>query len=225
LVQLSQDTGVPVIEDLGSGALIDLEVVGLKNEPTVGSVLRSGADLVLFSGDKLLGGVQSGLIAGKRTFVDKLRHHPIYRALRADKLVIAILEGVVAQYLAPEPEKTIPLLTMAALSGEDLERRAQSLTQELIKELKTMRVAVCAANSAFGGGTLPTETLPSFGLELSAASVSAEKLVKKLRASEPPVVPIVNEGKVVIDLRTILPQEEALLIRALLAVDGQLQSN
>ncbi|HEY9777387.1 MAG TPA: L-seryl-tRNA(Sec) selenium transferase [Planktothrix sp.] len=225
LVKISSETGIPVIEDLGSGALIDLSVVGLKEEPTVSSVLQSGADLVLFSGDKLLGGLQAGIVAGKSAFVDQLRRHPIYRALRADKLVIAILEGVVAQYLQPMPEKSVPLLTMASLAASDIERRAQAVAQRLHPQLKAMRVGVAPVQSAFGGGTLPTELLPSFAVQLSSDAHSSEKLVKILRASEPPVVPIVNDGKVLIDLRTIQIEEESLLIDVLLTLDERLQSD
>jgi L-seryl-tRNA(Ser) seleniumtransferase len=223
LVKLSKETGVPLLEDLGSGAIFDLSSLGLKAEPTVGSVIQAGVDLVLFSGDKLLGGVQAGIVAGKRELVERLRKHPIYRALRADKLIITILEGVLSQYLSPEPQTTVPLLAMASCPSESLRQRAENLCSRLLARVKVLRTQICPASSAFGGGTLPDQTIPSFGLEIHAP-VSCEKLVEKLRAAEPPVVPIVSDGKVILDLRTILPEEEPLLMAALEQVDQELQS-
>jgi L-seryl-tRNA(Ser) seleniumtransferase len=170
-----------------------------------------------------LGGVQAGIVAGKRELVERLRKHPIYRALRADKLIITILEGVLAQYLSPEPQTVVPLLAMASCSGESLRQRAERFCSRLPARLKVLRAQICPASSAFGGGTLPDQTIASFGVQIDAP-LSCEKLVEKLRAAEPPVVPIVSDGKVILDLRTILAEEESLLMAALEQVDQQLQS-
>lgn len=221
LVSLSANSGIPLVEDLGSGALVELAPLGLRDEPTVTSVLQAGADLVLFSGDKLLGGVQAGIVVGKKALVQRLRKHPIYRALRADKLIVAILEGVFAQYLAPSPQSAIPALRMATASTECLRQRAEDFVA--LNKPIGLRLAVVAATSTFGGGTLPGETLPSFGIEIAPPQkVTADKLAGLLRKAEIPVVPIVQDGKVIIDFRTVQPEEEPLLAQVLADVGKML---
>jgi len=221
VVKVARDSGVPLVEDLGSGAFLPMASLGLRDEPTVAAVLQAGADLVLFSGDKLLGGVQAGIVVGKKALVEKLRKHPIYRALRADKLIIATLEGVFAQYLAPQPEQIVPALRMAIASGESLRRRAENFVGAT--RLRALRCAVIETTSTFGGGTLPGELLPSFGIEiLPPAKVTADKLSRLLRSAENPVVTIVKEGKVTVDFRTVQVEEESLLATVLFEIDETL---
>jgi L-seryl-tRNA(Ser) seleniumtransferase len=221
VVKVAVDAGVALVEDLGSGAILEMAPLGLRDEPTVSAVLQSGADLVLFSGDKLLGGVQAGIVVGKRSLVEKLRKHPIYRAVRADKLIIATLEGVFAQYLAPSPENIVPALRMAIASRDGLKQRAQNFVAST--KLMCLRCRVVETTSTFGGGTLPGELLPSFGVEISPqAKVSADKLSRMLRTAENPIVAIVKEGQVTIDFRTVQPEEEPLLAMVLIEIDKSL---
>lgn len=224
LAALAQESNVPFIEDLGSGAIIDLGKLGLRDEPTVPDVLKAGADVVLFSGDKLLGGLQSGIIAGKKSVVERLRRHPIYRALRADKLVLGILESVLSEYLTPEPETRIPALRMAMIPASELEPRAQGIATRMRSQLQVLRCVAHATESAFGGGTLPSETLSSFGLMVdSDKKISAERIVRELRFGDPPLIVTVSGERVMIDLRTIRPEEEEELVRVLLQADQRLQ--
>jgi L-seryl-tRNA(Ser) seleniumtransferase len=221
VVKVAVDAGVPLVEDLGSGAILEMGPLGLRDEPTVSAVLLSGADLVLFSGDKLLGGVQAGIVVGKRALVERLRKHPIYRALRADKLIIATLEGVFAQYLAPSPQTIVPALRMAITTSECLKQRAQNFAAAT--KLRTLRCGVVETTSTFGGGTLPGEQLPSYGVEIMPeAKITADKLSRMLRSAENPVVAIVKEGKVTIDFRTVQAEEEPLLATVLTDIDKTL---
>lgn len=222
LVQVGKETGVPVMEDLGSGAIVDLSKLGLADEPTVGSVIEAGIDAVLFSGDKLLGGVQAGIIAGKKTVVERMRKYPIYRALRADKLILTVLEGTLAQYLSNQPEKSVPAMRMASLTQDELQHRVDALVARMQGGFKNLRCSRIATVGAFGGGTLPSAQLPGWGVHVSAPGFDASVLAARLRGCEPPVVAIVSDEKVTIDLRTILPEEEESLVAALTQMDQSL---
>lgn len=216
LVELGREKGVPVAEDVGSGALFDISKLGLKKEPTIDLQIRAGANLVMFSGDKLLGGPQAGIIAGERKWVEQLRKSPMYRALRADKLIIAIIESVLVSYLRPEPEKIIPALKIASVPPEKLKERAEKLIAQLQNQLNgAMKCKLVKTQSTLGGGSLPGQTLDSYGVELEKEKTSAEKLSKRLRSGHqglPPVIGIINDNRLIIDLRTILPEDEKDLI-------------
>jgi len=207
LVSLSRESAVPVVEDLGSGAFFDMSRFGLQREPTVRDSIEAGAGLVLFSGDKLLGGPQAGIAAGSMALVERLRKNPMYRALRADKLVIAILENVLSLYLSPHPEKEVAVLALAAIPLQDLEKRAREFASSLdggIREFLDLEVV--PTRSAFGGGSTPGQSLPSYALSLGTKdkSVSASALSTALRRAETPVITTVNADRVLIDFRTIL---------------------
>ncbi len=213
LVALAKETGVPFAEDLGSGALIDVAQFGVDNEPTVQSMLTQGTDLLMFSGDKLLGGAQAGIVVGKTKYVEKLRRHPIYRALRADKIIIAMLEAVLIQYLSPNPEEAIPALKMASSPPEDIRKRAGKLVTWASRACPELVCGVTPTFSTFGGGTTPGTAMASFGVQIKAkGEVSAEQLAQILRDCETPVIPIIADETIIIDLRTI-PVEDAPLLR------------
>ncbi len=216
LVELGKERGIPVAEDVGSGALFDISKLGLKKEPTIDLQIRAGANLVMFSGDKLLGGPQAGIIAGEKRYVEKLRKSPMYRALRADKLIIAIIESVLASYLHPAPEEIIPALKIASVPPEKLKERAERLVLQLEQKLNgSMKCNLVKTQSTLGGGSLPGQTLDSYGLELEKEKTSAEKLAKRLRSGQrglPPVIGIINDNRLIIDVRTVLAEDEKDLI-------------
>ncbi len=219
LVELGKEKNVAVAEDVGSGALFDISKLGLKKEPTIDLQIRAGANLVMFSGDKLLGGPQAGIIAGERKWVEKLRKSPMYRALRADKLIIAIIESVLASYLSPQPEKIIPALKIASVPSEKLKERAEKLISSLeAKGNATLNCKLVKTQSTLGGGSLPGQTLDSYGIELEKAKTSAEKLAKQLRSGQnglPPVIGIISDNRLIIDLRTVLDEDEKELLEVI----------
>jgi len=199
--------GVPVVDDLGSGALLDTAAYGLAHEPTVQESLAAGAALVTFSGDKLLGGPQAGLIVGRRDLVNKLNRHPLARALRADKLCLAALNATLLHYVRDEAEREIPVWRMLALPLALLEARAQAWA----KQLGTG--AVVAGESTVGGGSLPGECLPTRLLALDVNKPNA--LAARLRAQTPPIVARVAESQLLLDPRTVAPEDEPAFLRGL----------
>jgi L-seryl-tRNA(Ser) seleniumtransferase len=216
LVALGRAKGVAVMEDLGSGCFINLSRYGMKPEPTVQEAIQSGVDVVSFSGDKLLGGPQAGIILGKKKALDLLRKNPLNRALRIDKLTLAGLEATLRLYLdsdhAPE---NLPALSMLTCPVEELERRARSLRRKLTKGLSSRcQVTLREETSQVGGGALPLEELPTRVLALRPLGMSASALEERLRKSETPVIARVKEEEVLLDVRTVADEEEEDLLRA-----------
>ncbi len=219
LVTLGAKHKVPVVEDLGSGALIDYSKIGMKYEPTVAEVIGEGVDLVMFSADKLMGGSQAGIICGKSEHVKLLRDNPMYRALRADKLTIAILEQVLSQYLRVSPEKHINVMQMATTPASELKSRAEAFV-ERAKLAPGYKLIVIETRSAFGGGTLPGHTIESFGITIEVEGTvkrknSPDKLLTLLRRALTPVIAIIQDDQVVIDFRTVQSHDEPLLLESL----------
>ncbi len=219
LAALGRERGLPVIEDLGSGCLYDLAAHGVVEEPPVRASLEAGVEVVTFSGDKLLGGPQAGLIAGKRETLERIRRNPLFRALRADKLIYAALEATLREYLFERWDR-IPALAMIRARPEALRERAERLAAAL-----GAGAAVEAGESLLGGGSTPEQTLPTFLVavetaELCArqsagqgAKLSAAALERRLRAGDPPVLARVEKDRLLLDLRTVFPdQEEALAV-------------
>jgi L-seryl-tRNA(Ser) seleniumtransferase len=202
---------VPVIEDLGSGCLVD----DLRGEPPVRSSIAAGVDVVCFSGDKLLGGPQAGIIAGRKSLVDQLRTHPLMRALRVDKITLAALEATLADYAAGRARATIPVQRMLHLTAEEIEARAQALATTLAAH--GWRVAMITGASAVGGGSAPGIALPTVLLSIERAGESAAATEQWLRALDPPVVARIEHDRVVIDLRTVLPDQDVMLASLLTA--------
>ncbi len=223
LVRLGRERGLPVMMDLGSGCLIDLRRRGLSQEPTPADILAQGVDLVLFSGDKLLGGPQAGMFAGKRELVARARRHPLMRALRLDKLTLGILEGTLMAYLDPETlPANIPAVGLLMATEEEVRARAERLVSQLSgKTRERLRPAVIAGNSQAGGGTLPTENIPTALVALNPANpagLSPNQMEKRLRKMDPPVIGRIQEDTLLLDLRTVFPHEEAFLRNALEAL-------
>lgn len=217
LSKLAAEKNVPFVHDLGSGAFVNIEELGLEHEPTVQESIEQGADLVLFSADKMLGGSQAGIIAGRSDLVKKLSAHPIYRTLRMDKLNIALLESVLACYLKNDAWQTIPALSMAKQSDQSIKQRAESFLQSVSKDITAeFQAQVVSTASAFGGGSLPGQSIPSFGIAFTGGgAMSASALAKKLRLSRTPVICLVQKEKVIIDFRTVMEEDEPELLSAL----------
>jgi L-seryl-tRNA(Ser) seleniumtransferase len=214
IAAVAHQAGLPYLVDVGSGLLLDLEPWGLRGEPRVQDALAAAADLVLFSGDKLLGGPQAGCIVGRREVVGRCRQHPIARAVRADKMTLAGLEATLALYRDPaESIQAIPVLRMLTLDGEELERRAAGLAALCPAVLKA---SVQAGESAVGGGSFPGAVLPTTLVALDAGALGPDGLALRLRVGEPAVVARVGGGKVLLDPRT-LPEDGFPALAAALA--------
>ncbi len=209
LVSLGQEAGIPVMEDLGSGVLLDLTSYGLPPEPTVQECIEAGVDIVTFSGDKLLGGPQAGVIVGKKELIEKVRKNQVARALRIEKLTIAALEATLRLYLEPEKAlEKVPVLRMLTRSEDDLKKQAQRLQRRLRKELPAGEVRVEKGFSTVGGGAFPLAELPSYILSFSSLYISVENFARKLRLEEPPLVARIQHDSLLLDVRTIKAEEE-----------------
>jgi L-seryl-tRNA(Ser) seleniumtransferase len=220
LVELAHRHGIPVMEDLGSGMLMDLSSFGLPREPTVREAVEAGIDLVTFSGDKLLGGPQAGLIVGTRAAIDRIRCHPMARAMRIDKLTLAALEATLALYLDPEQAiRHIPVLRMLSMSTIELEQRSRALADRLGEALDgRAEVTVVAEPSTVGGGALPLTELSGYAIALAPRNLSVNALAFALRGGHPPVIGRCRDNRLLLNLRTVLPNEEDSLIDTLKTV-------
>lgn len=220
LARLAHERGLFLYEDAGSGALIDLAPHGLAGEPIVRDSIKCGADVVTFSGDKLLGSAQAGLVVGRRELIERLRRFSLYRALRADKLALAALEATLNAYRRGEAVREVPALRMLAASREEIEARVVSLIGRLRERLGEgdFGFEIIEGQSAIGGGSAPTTHPPTALLALAHASLTASALEEKLRHSSPPVVARIVGDRVVLDLRTVAEEEESELIDALASV-------
>jgi L-seryl-tRNA(Ser) seleniumtransferase len=212
LVKLSRERGLPVMEDLGSGALVDLEQFGFRGEPSVLDSLRAGVDVVTYSGDKLLGGPQAGLLSGRTDLLARMRGNSLFRALRVDKLTYAALESTLLAYVKRE-YGAIPALRMMSLSRQEIDRRAASVANEV--GLSQLTIEVIDGESVIGGGAAPSSVLPTRLLAITCARLSADELCARLRKSDPPVIARVEEGRVLLDLRTVFPEQDRLIADAL----------
>jgi L-seryl-tRNA(Ser) seleniumtransferase len=226
LVALGRRYQLLVVEDLGSGCLVDLSRYGIEREPTVQETLKAGVDLVLFSGDKLLGGPQAGLALGERSAVARLRRHPLTRALRPDKMTLAALEATLRLYLdEPQALAAIPTLRMLTRPEKELERLAGTLARSLRRRGGgRLKVEVRPSVARVGGGSLPTTSLPSRALALDWPPLAPHQLEERLRQAQPPIIGRVEQGALLLDLRTLLPEEERLLLTALEGVMAGLPS-
>jgi len=216
LVALAKEYGLSCAHDLGSGALHDLTQFGLPHEPTVQESLAAGADAVFFSGDKLLGGPQCGIILGKRTAVEAMRANPFYRTFRVDKLILAALEATLRLFLAPETIREQHRVTELLTRPEAAIRaQAEALAASVREGCAGLSVAVQSTPSEVGGGSLAGEQLPSWAVALSAEVMSAEELASRLRLNDPPIFARVHEDAVFLDCRTLLAGEEEIVVAAL----------
>ncbi len=220
MVGLGCRYGLMVVEDLGSGCLVDLGKYGLEREPTVQETLKTGAALVLFSGDKLLGGPQAGLALGNREVVEALRKNPLTRALRPDKMTLAALEATLRLYLdEPQAVAGIPTVRMLTRPIAELQHQAQALARKMKRRFgPRLQVEVLESVARAGGGSLPHHPLPSRALALTVASLSAQDLEIRLRRASTPVIGRVERGVVLLDLRTLLPGDQETIMTVLAEV-------
>ena len=222
LVALARRHNLPLMEDLGSGALIDLHSVGVNGEPGVLDSLRAGVDIVTYSGDKLLGGPQAGLISGRADLVARMRSNSLFRALRVDKLTYAALEATLLAYVRRDHE-AVPVLRMMRLPKDEIARRARKIVSEVesagLNDSRTksggLKLELIDGESVIGGGAAPSAVLPTRLIAVSHADLGADDLSARLRAHVPPVIARVEEGRVLLDPRTVFPEQDANLITAL----------
>jgi L-seryl-tRNA(Ser) seleniumtransferase len=219
LADLGRRFSIPVAEDLGSGYLgpahlpACLESAGaLRDEPIVSRSVAAGVDLVMFSGDKLLGGPQAGIIAGREDALARIRRHPLVRALRVDKLTYAALEATLEEFAAGRAHTTVPVAAMLAMSAEDIGRRANALAEALLS--RGLRATVVDGESTIGGGSAPGTTIPTKLVVIEHPSHMAHDLERLLRRQPVPVVARIEHDRVVLDLRTVDPQDDALVLSA-----------
>ncbi|MBI4480273.1 MAG: L-seryl-tRNA(Sec) selenium transferase [Acidobacteria bacterium] len=218
LVALGREKSIPVFEDLGSGCLVSLAAQGIRDEVPAGHSLAAGADVISFSGDKLLGGPQAGVIAGKKEIVSRIRRNPLFRALRVDKLTYAILESTFLAY-RQEQYHRVPTVRMIQMSAQEIEQRARQLIETVPSRREGLRLEVVDGESVIGGGSAPGDSIPTRLIAVTHATQGAAALGTKLLASHPPVIARVEADTVLLDLRTVLPHQEAVLAQALRALD------
>jgi L-seryl-tRNA(Ser) seleniumtransferase len=221
LAALGKKHGLPVIDDIGSGALLDFGRFGFTGEPVARESIAAGADLVLFSGDKLLGGPQAGIIAGRKEHVQKVEKDPLMRAFRLDKMTLAALEATLRLYLNEEQAlREVPGLRMLGTPLDELRRRAEGLAERLrqVEGLADVRVREDVAY--VGGGSLPDQALASWVVEAEARGVSDAELARRLRLGAPAVLGRLREGRLVLDVRTVFPEQEAALVAAVRQAAG-----
>jgi len=215
LVELGHRRGIPVLEDLGSGALFDLQSVGVSGEPGVLDSIAAGVDVVTYSGDKLLGGPQAGVLSGKKEAIARIRSNPLFRALRVDKLTYAALEATLLAYVKQD-HNSIPALLMMRMTKEEIAARAGRLAIQL--QGGKCRAELVDGESVVGGGAAPGATLPTKLIAISIEGLASEELAARLRASDPPIIARIEEGRVLLDLRTVFAEQEPTLSAALRSV-------
>ncbi len=219
LVALGAERGIPVISDLGSGCFLDLTQFGFEPEPLVRDAVAMGPDLVCFSGDKLLGGPQAGIIVGKKDAVARVRRHPLFRTLRVDKVTLTLLEATLRLYRDPETlYKTVPILRLLSLPANEIEGRVRAFLARLGPAAEKLGAECVESTSQTGSGSLPDQGVPSWALALEVPNTSTKQLADKLRSATPPVFTRVHGERVLIDFRTVLDGEEEELLRILSAL-------
>jgi L-seryl-tRNA(Ser) seleniumtransferase len=219
LVDLARKRNLPLLKDLGSGALFDLRSVGVNGEPSVLDSLRQGVDVVSYSGDKLLGGPQAGMLSGRTDLIARMRSNSLFRALRVDKLTYAALEATLLAYVKGEHD-AIPALRMMRLSKEEIGRRAEAVAKRI--QSSKLQVEVVDGESVIGGGAAPSASLATRLLAITCQRLSADNLASSLRASDPPIIVRVEEGRVLLDLRTVFPEQDDIIASALQSIGNPL---
>ena len=208
VVAMAKKHKLPLVEDLGSGALLDLRLVGIQNEPGVLDSLRSGVHVVTYSGDKLLGGPQAGLISGREDLVKRMRSNSLFRALRVDKLTYAALEATLLAYVKRD-YAALPALRMMQTPLSEIQQRAKAVAAAV--RSSTLHAETVESRSLVGGGSAPSATLPTAVVALTSNTFSPEEMMARFRASDPPVIARVEEGRVLLDLRTVFPEQDGIL--------------
>lgn len=209
LVELGHEHGLPVIEDLGSGSLLDLSRFGIHDEPSVPDSIRAGVDVVSFSGDKLLGGPQAGIILGKKEYIDILKKHPLTRAMRVDKMTLAALEATLRSYEAQQ-EMDIPVIAMLSAGAKALREKAEQLLSMLAEA--GISAQIVPTEGQVGGGSVPNQVLPSFAV---AFTQDVNKLEEQLRLGDRPIIGRIHEGKYLLDVRTLWEEDFPIIVEAM----------
>ena len=212
MVQLGHDRDMLVIEDLGSGCLVDLNQFGIHDEPTVQDSLRAGVDVVSISGDKLLGGPQAGIILGKKKYVDILKKHPLTRAMRVDKMTLAALEATLRSYEAGKAFEEIPTIAMLAATQDQLQAKAETLCAGLVAA--GCNAQVVATEGQVGGGSVPTKMLKSFAVAMEPKTGRVDEMEEKLRLGMPPIIGRINHDRYLLDVRTLKETDFEVIIAA-----------
>lgn len=212
LVALARNRKIPFMEDLGSGALFNLQTIGIHGELGVLDSLRAGVDVVTYSGDKLLGGPQAGLLSGRADLISRMRSNSLFRALRVDKMTYAALEGTLLAYVKRKYDE-IPALQMMGIAKQEIASRAAALAAAV--PAGSLHVDLLDGDSVVGGGSAPSATLPTRLLALTSRKLSADELATRLRSSNPPIIARVEQGRVLLDLRTVFPAQDAVVLKAL----------
>ena len=216
MVELSKGRGIPLVEDLGSGALLDLAAVGVTGEFGVGHSLRAGVDVVAYSGDKLLGGPQAGMLTGRPELIRRMRSNSLFRALRVDKLTYAAMEATLLAYVKGDVEE-IPGVRMMRMSPEEIGRRAKAVVAG-VRGVARLRAEVVEGESVIGGGAAPSAVLPTWLIAVAVEGLSADELLVRLRHSDPPMIARVQEDRAVLDLRTVFAEQDELVVAVLRAL-------
>lgn len=216
MIELSRSAGIPLVEDIGSGCLVDLKPYGITDEPLVQESITAGADLVCFSGDKLLGGPQAGIIAGARRLVEPIRQNPLMRTYRVEKLIYGALEATLGSYRFRRAETEIPVVRMIAMTGEDLRTRARKFSRKLKGAFPGgIHVRLMEGNSVVGGGSCPECRLPTTLIAIESKFASPNAAESRLRSQDPPIILRVEEDRLLVDLRTVFPSQEHMLLEGL----------
>jgi L-seryl-tRNA(Ser) seleniumtransferase len=224
LVALARRRNLPLMEDLGSGSLIDLHSVGINGEPGVLDCLRAGIDIVTYSGDKLLGGPQAGLISGRADLVARMRSNSLFRALRVDKLTYAALEATLLAYVRRDHD-AVPVLRMMRLSKDQIARRAEEIVsrvQSAQGKSARLKLELLDGESVIGGGAAPSAVLPTRLIAVTHIDLSADELSARLRTSTPPIIARVEQGRVLLDLRTVCSEQDANVATAIASLPRDL---
>ena len=226
LVKLGKDQGIPVMQDLGSGILYNMKDWGLKDEPTVQECVAAGVDVITFSGDKLLGGPQAGVIVGRKKYIEAMKKNQLTRALRVDKLTIAALEATLLEYLEGKPEETIPVIRMLCRSSEQLKHEAEQLLDNLGNRIGSLphvaSLSLVELEDMVGGGAYPTYKIPGFGVDIEFHDNALEKVARELRLGTPALVTRKQDDKMRISVRTLLEGDAELLVDL---IDGVLTTD
>jgi L-seryl-tRNA(Ser) seleniumtransferase len=219
LVELGHKHNLPVIHDVGSGAMIDFTQLGFRDEPVVGASIKAGADLVLFSGDKLLGGPQCGILVGRRDLIRQISRHPMTRALRVGKLTLAALWATLRLYRDPQKAlRQIPLLHLLSTSVDNLRNRAERLAPQMAASEAVATAEVVDDTTYLGGGSIPAQQIPTCAIALKPATTSVDRLAAALRIGRPSVIGRVQQDRLLLDLRGVMPRQDQELVAAVLAL-------
>lgn len=218
LSTLAKDRGIPLFEDLGSGSVLELSDCGIMDEPTIAQSLKAGVSLLAFSGDKLFGGPQAGIILGESALISRIKRNPLFRALRVDKLTIAALEATVSCYATGRGDKELPTQLAVRLDKATIERRSRQFKRRALKLLSEVELTLVDGFSAVGGGSAPQAQLPTILIRVAVGGISAGEIEQQLRRFEPPIIGRILDDQFLLDLRTVTKDEESDLLRGLLTL-------